>query len=161
MLCEVHNLLRLYLTITITSTTAERSFSPLWNVLTYLWSSMTQQRLNNCMLLHIHTQLTDSLDLIQIAKDVIAINAERKLYLVHSQTCNFHNLKKYFFLELIYNYSYIFVTSNHLYSLHCQPPNVTGTHTPMIYIYIFIYIHTHTHTHTHTYNSWSLSVWSK
>ena len=35
MLCEVHNLLRLYLTIPITSATAERSFSALRNVLTY------------------------------------------------------------------------------------------------------------------------------
>ena len=59
MLCEVtYNLLRLYLTIT-TSTTAERSFSALQNVLTYIHSSTTEQRLNNCMLLHIHKQLTD------------------------------------------------------------------------------------------------------
>ena len=59
MLCEVtYNLLRLYLTIT-TSTTAERSFSALQNVLTYIHSSTTKQRLNNCMLLHIHKQLTD------------------------------------------------------------------------------------------------------
>ena len=33
MLCEVHNLLRFYLIISITSTTAERSFSTLRNVL--------------------------------------------------------------------------------------------------------------------------------
>ena len=77
MVCEVHNLLRLYLTISITSATTERSFSALQNVITYLSSSMTEQRLNNCMLLHIHKQLTD---FIQIAKEFIAINAERKLY---------------------------------------------------------------------------------
>ena len=75
MVCEVHNLLRLYLTITITSATAERSFSALQNVLTYLRSSMIEQRLNNCMLIHIYKQLTD---FIQIAKEFIAINAERK-----------------------------------------------------------------------------------
>ena len=82
MLCEVHNLLRLYLTVTITSATAERSFSVLQNVLTYLSSSMTEQRLNNCMLLHIHQQLTD---FIQIAKEVIAINAKKKalLWYIH------------------------------------------------------------------------------
>ena len=43
---------------------------------TYLCSSMTEQRLNNCMLLHIHKQVTDC---IQIAKEFIAINADRKL----------------------------------------------------------------------------------
>ena len=80
MLYEVYNLLTLYLTIPITSATAERSFSALQNILTYLRSSMTEQRLNNCMLFHIHKHLTDSLDLIQIAKEFIAINAERKLY---------------------------------------------------------------------------------
>ena len=56
--------------------TAERSFSALWNVLTYLFSSMSEQRLNNCMLLHIQKQVTDC---IEIAKEFIAINAERKL----------------------------------------------------------------------------------
>ena len=78
MVCKVHNLLRLYLTIPITSATAERSFSALRNVLTYLRSSMTEQRLNNCMQFDIHKQLTDFM---QIAKEVIAINAERKLYI--------------------------------------------------------------------------------
>lgn len=53
-LSEVHKLLRLYLTIPVTSSTAERTFSVLKRLLTYLRSTMTEKRLNNCMLLHVH-----------------------------------------------------------------------------------------------------------
>ena len=54
MLSEVHKLLRLYLTIPITSSTSERTFSTLRCLLTYLRSTMTEKRLNNCLLLHVH-----------------------------------------------------------------------------------------------------------
>ena len=50
LLSEVHKLLRLYLTAPISSATSERAFSALKHVLTYLRSSMTEQRLNNCLL---------------------------------------------------------------------------------------------------------------
>ena len=43
MLPAIHNLLRLYLTIPITSATAERTFSSLKQVFTYLQSTMTEQ----------------------------------------------------------------------------------------------------------------------
>ena len=77
MLPEVHNLLRLYLTIPITSATSERSFSALKRVLTYLRSTMTEERLNHCLLLHIHKNVTDTLDIKEIAKDFINTNSER------------------------------------------------------------------------------------
>ena len=80
MLSEVHKLLRLYLTVPITSSTSERAFSTLRRLLTYLRSSMTEQRLNNCMLLHIHKDLTDDLDLHEIAKEFISSNDERHRY---------------------------------------------------------------------------------
>ena len=53
MLSEVHNILRLYLTMPITSATSEGSFSALKVVNTYLHSSMSEQGLNNCLLLRI------------------------------------------------------------------------------------------------------------
>ena len=53
MLPPVHNLLRLYLTVPVTSATSERTFSTLKCVLTSLRSSMTQKRLNNCLILYI------------------------------------------------------------------------------------------------------------
>ena len=80
MLSEVHNLLRLYLTVPITSATSERTFSALRRILTYLRSSMSEQRLNNCMLLHIHKDLTDACDIEQIARDFISVNSERRKY---------------------------------------------------------------------------------
>ncbi len=60
MLPTVHELLRLYITVPITSATSERTFSALRRLLTYLRSSMTEKRLNNCLLLHIHKDVTDS-----------------------------------------------------------------------------------------------------
>ena len=68
MLSEVHKSLRLYLTVPITSFKSERAFSTLRRLLTYLRSSMTEQRLNNCMLLHIHKDLTDDLDYMRLQK---------------------------------------------------------------------------------------------
>ena len=68
MLSEVHKLLRLYLTISITSSTSERTFSAMKRLLTYLRSTMTEKRLNNCVL-HVHKDLTDQLDITVIAKE--------------------------------------------------------------------------------------------
>ena len=70
MLSEVHKLLRLFLTVPITTATSERAFSTLRRLLTYLRSTMTEQRLNNCMLLHVHKSLTYDLNLTEIAKGV-------------------------------------------------------------------------------------------
>ena len=41
---------------------------------------MTEKRLNNCMLLHIHKDLTDKIDEIDIAKEFVSINTERKVF---------------------------------------------------------------------------------
>ena len=76
-LSEVHKLLRLYLTVPITSSTSERTFSALKRLVTYLRSTMTEKRLNNCLLLHMHKQLTDQLDLTNIAVEFISANSER------------------------------------------------------------------------------------
>ena len=78
--CEVHNLLRLYWTVPITTCTSERSFSALRRLLTYLRSTMSELRLNNCILLHVHKALTDSLDIKQIAKEFVSHKPERKHY---------------------------------------------------------------------------------
>ena len=80
MLSEVHKLLRLYLTIPITSSTSERSFSALRRLLTYLRSTMTEKRLNNCFLLHFHKDLTDRINLQDVTKEFIGVNEERSHY---------------------------------------------------------------------------------
>lgn len=38
---------------------------------------MTEKRLNNCLLLHAHKDITDYLNLEDIAKEFISANAER------------------------------------------------------------------------------------
>ena len=80
MLSEVHNILGLYLMVPITSATSEGSFSELKIVNTYLYLSMSDQRLNNYLLLHIHKDLTDSCDMEKVAKDFIAVNTECRNY---------------------------------------------------------------------------------
>ncbi len=80
MLSEVDKLLKIHLTTPITSATAERSFSSLRRLKTFLRSTMTQCRLNNLFLLYIHTQLTDSIDLKYIAEQFIQVNSRRINY---------------------------------------------------------------------------------
>ena len=53
MLNEADKLLRAYFTFPVTRTTAERSFSSLRRVKTFLRSLTTQQRLNNLFMLYI------------------------------------------------------------------------------------------------------------
>ena len=58
--------------------TAERSFSVLRRIKTYLQFTMSESRLNNIMLLHCHNDITDSLDLLNIAKSFVDVNTRRQ-----------------------------------------------------------------------------------
>ena len=80
MLPAVHKLLKLYLTFPVTLSTSERTFSALRRVLTYMRASMTEQRLNNCMLLHVHKDITDSLDLVTVAEEFVSHSSDRHRY---------------------------------------------------------------------------------
>lgn len=80
MLSNVHQLLRIYLTVPMTSATAERTFSTLRRVKNYLRTTMTQDRLNNVMLLHAHKQRTDNLNLQEIATNFACRNKRRRNY---------------------------------------------------------------------------------
>ena len=80
MFTEVLTLLWLVLTIRVITATAERTFSTLRRLKTFLRSSMSQPRLNHTMLLHIHKEWTDELDLVERAKNFIAVNDRRRLY---------------------------------------------------------------------------------
>ena len=77
-LSEIHKVLRLYLVVPVTSATSERTFSVLKRLLVYLRSTMTEMRLNNCLLVHVHKDLTDALNLEDIAKEFVACNVERR-----------------------------------------------------------------------------------
>ena len=52
-----------------TNATSERSFSAFRRIKTYLRNSMSQEQLNNVMLLHVHKQKTDELILEDVAQD--------------------------------------------------------------------------------------------
>ena len=80
MLPAIHKLLHLYVTVPITSATAERAFSVMKHVYTDLRSTMTDQRLNNCLLLHIHKKRSAELCLISIAKEFVSRTDDRKKY---------------------------------------------------------------------------------
>ena len=74
---EVFKLLKIALTIPVTTATAERTFSTLCRLKTFLHSTMSQPRLNHVMLLHAHKERTDLLDLEQIARDFVSVNERR------------------------------------------------------------------------------------
>jgi len=77
---EVTKLIRIFLTLPTTTATAERSFSCLRRIKSYLRSTMTEKRLNNVMILHCHKDRTDNLDLKDIANKFINVNERRQLF---------------------------------------------------------------------------------
>ena len=77
LLSEVVKLMKLILVMPATNVTSERSFSALKHVKTYLRSSMTQSRLNHLMILHVHKEMRDSLDLIHCANDFVGSSEHR------------------------------------------------------------------------------------
>ena len=60
-----------------TNVTSERSFSALRRVKSYLQNTMSQQRLNNLMLLHVHKGITDAINLKAIASEFIGDSEHR------------------------------------------------------------------------------------
>ena len=74
----VTKLLILLKLLPATSATAERSFSCLRRLKTYLRTTMGQGRLNSVIVLHIHQNETDELDLNAVASDFISLNDYRR-----------------------------------------------------------------------------------
>jgi hypothetical protein len=68
------------LTIPTTTATAERSFSALNQIKTYLRFTVTQQRLNHVIIPHIYKEKLDLLDLYRICPDFISKNRNRKTF---------------------------------------------------------------------------------
>ena len=75
---EVVKLIKIHFTVPVSTATAERSFSTLRRIKTYLRSTMTQERLNNVMILNGHNDRTDALDLTAVAKDFSQANDRRR-----------------------------------------------------------------------------------
>ena len=68
---QVCRLLQLILVMPATNATSERSFSALRRVNNYLRTTMLQERLNYVMLLHVHKESVDFLNLKQIHNEFV------------------------------------------------------------------------------------------
>lgn len=64
--------LKLLLVLPATNATSERSFSALRRVKTYMRSTMSQERLNNLMVLHVHKEHCDRLELERVANEFVS-----------------------------------------------------------------------------------------
>ena len=71
LLSQVIRLAKLVLVAAATNATSERSFSAMRRAKSYLQSTMGQQRLNNIMVLHVHKERTDKLNLITVANEFV------------------------------------------------------------------------------------------
>jgi len=69
---QVVVLVTLILVMPATNAGSERSFSALRRIKSYLRSTMSQTRLNSLMVLHVHKELTDQLDLIEVANEFVS-----------------------------------------------------------------------------------------
>ena len=75
---EIVTLVELILVMPATNATSERSFSTLRHVKSYLRTTMTQLRLNNLMILNVHREALDAMDLEEIGNEFISIKDSRK-----------------------------------------------------------------------------------
>jgi hypothetical protein len=74
----VENLVRLLLVVPASSASAERSFSGLRRLKTWLRSTMSQKRLNHLAVLNAHTDLVDSIDMKELSTKFISVSDIRK-----------------------------------------------------------------------------------
>ena len=78
LLAEVVKLVRLLLVIPATNAISERSFSAMRHIKTYLRSTMSQEHLNATMVMYVHKDLTDNLDLKSIGNEFCVKSDYRK-----------------------------------------------------------------------------------
>jgi len=78
LLPDIFTLMKLCLTLPASTATAERSFSTLRRVKTYLRSTMNQERLNHVMILNTYKERVDDLDVNRLLRTFIASNDIRR-----------------------------------------------------------------------------------
>ena len=74
---SIHTLMKIYLTVPLSNASAERSFSALRRIKNYLRNRLTQEHLNHYMMLNVHKQMTDVIDLQSVAKTFVSSNERR------------------------------------------------------------------------------------
>jgi hypothetical protein len=78
MLPELAKTVRLILTVPVTACTAERAFSGLRRLKTYLRNTMTQTRLNDTAILNCHRSYLESIDVEEIMNNFISNSTVRQ-----------------------------------------------------------------------------------
>ena len=85
MLSEVVCLIQFFFTIPVMTSTAERTFSALRQLKTFLRSTMSWPKLNHTMMLYIHTDRTDRISVDSVAKQFVMTNERRRQYFGNMQ----------------------------------------------------------------------------
>lgn len=80
LISEVCTLASLILVMPATNAVSELSFSALRRLKTYLRATMSQMRLNNVMVLHVHKHRTDQMSLIDIGKNFVTGSSHRETF---------------------------------------------------------------------------------
>lgn len=78
----VFHLAKLILVMPATNAVSERSLSALRRLKTWLRNTIHQTRLNWCMILHIHKDEADKLDLKEVANEFVSRNSSRQRHFV-------------------------------------------------------------------------------
>ena len=78
MFSEVEQLVHLMLICPVSSCKAERSFSSLRRLKTWLRNTMTQERLNAVIVCHVHQDVLDNVDISELAADFAGRSDIRK-----------------------------------------------------------------------------------
>ena len=74
----ISEVIKVILLIPATNASSERAASAVRPIKTFSTSTLSQQRLNHCMILHIHKKLIDSLSFLECAINFISIENEKQ-----------------------------------------------------------------------------------
>ena len=80
LLSEVMKVVKLVIVLPATNAVSERSCSALKRIKTYLRSTTSTNRLNHLMMLHVHKDKTDRLDIEDICSDFISIKGTNNVH---------------------------------------------------------------------------------
>ena len=75
---EVQKLVKLLLVMPATNAVSERSFSAMKRIKSYLRSTMSNNRMNHLMIMHVHKDKTDKIDMTQTANSFIGKTESRR-----------------------------------------------------------------------------------
>ena len=77
---HIYKLLKLYLSVPSGSATAERTFSVMRRVKSWLRSNMSPNSLNNMMFSNIHKTRMDEVSVLDRAKEFVDVNEQRRMH---------------------------------------------------------------------------------